>query len=266
MATLELNIPSARGSQLNSLIVEGNQGGPLIMMIHGFKANRTEDGRFLQTAQALAEDGFNSIMFSQAGCGESYEEFIDYTLDNSLSDMEACLAWMKEHYHTDDAHTGLIGYSMGGRLVSLFAERHPEIRTLALWAAASVLDMSADFLGNDIHVLRTEAAEKGWCSFYNAFDGQTLQMNGILLDNLAQYDPLESLKKYQGDALVIHGSQDITVDKAASFAAYGALQSAEHRKLYIIDGADHGFGAWDNRPDLSEKLTGETISFFRKYL
>ena len=265
MAIIELNIPSVRGSQLNSLIVEGAAGGPLVMMIHGFKANRTEDGRFLQVARALAEDGVNSIMFSQAGCGESYEDFIDYTLDNSLSDMETCLAWMKEHYHTDDAHTGLIGYSMGGRLVSLFTERHPEIRTLALWAAASVLDTN-DFLGNDSRILRQEAAEKGWCSFYNAFDGQTLRMNGILLDNLDQYDPLESLRKYRGAALVIHGSRDITVDKSASFAAYEALKSAAHRKLFIIDEADHGFGAWENRPELSEKLTGETIQFFRDYL
>ena len=43
----------------------------LAVFVHGFKAERTEGGRFLTVALQLAKHGFDSIMMDQCGCGES---------------------------------------------------------------------------------------------------------------------------------------------------------------------------------------------------
>ena len=47
---------------------------------------------------------------------------------------------------------------------------------------------------------------------------------------------------------------------------YGLLENAREKKLVTVKTADHGFGAWDNHPELSKQLTDATIEFFRSNL
>ena len=63
----------------------------LAVFVHGFKAERTEGGRFLTVALQLAKHGFDSVMMDQAGCGDSRELYDNYCMDNSLDDVEACI-------------------------------------------------------------------------------------------------------------------------------------------------------------------------------
>ena len=58
----------------------------------------------------------------------------------------------------------------------------------------------------------------------------------------------------------------MTVPYDVSVRAYEKLVKAREKKLVTVKGADHGFGAWNDRPDLSGQLTDATIAFFREHL
>ena len=268
MAVRELNIRSNRGSEFPAIIVEGKRGGPLVLMVHGFKANKTEDDRFLDVALSLSKYGVNSIMFAQAGCGDSKEDFINYTLNNSLDDIEVCYEYMIENYAIDKDRVGMIGYSMGGRLTALFIKKHPEIKVIGLWAAAvyDAFNNSDTFLGVSIKQMRKEADEKGYCDFYNSFDDEYIKLNKELIDNMELLSPVEGLNDYKGCCLIVHGDQDVTVEYQVALDCYDDLINAKDRKLVTVEGADHGFGAWDNRKELSKQLTDATTDYFIKHL
>ena len=44
------------------------------------------------------------------------------------------------------------------------------------------------------------------------------------------------------------------------------FENAKKKELVLVDDADHGFGAWDERPEFSQELTDQTIKFFRENL
>lgn len=264
----EITILSKRNTPIKSIIVEGRKGGPLILMVHGFKANKSEDGRFLDVANALKEYGVNSIMFAQAGCDDSEEDFINFTLKNNLDDIETCYEYMKDNYDIDTDKVGMIGYSMGGRLTSLFIAKHPEIKVIALWAAATFegFDNKDTFLEQPLDKMKKEASEKGYCDFYNTFDDEYIKLNKELIEDMEYLSPEEGLNKYDGCALIVHGDEDITVEYRIALETYDILINTKDRLLHTVKGADHGFGAWNNRNELSHELTDTTIDYFKKHL
>lgn len=265
---LELTIKSNRNTDIPAIIIEGKKGGPLILMIHGFKANKTEDGRFLDVANSLKEYGVNSIMFAQAGCNDSKEDFINYTLDNNLDDIETCYKYMKDNYGIDTDKVAMIGYSMGGRLVSLFIDKHPEVKVISLWAAATFegFDNKDTFLGQALDKMKEEANEKGYCDFYNSFDNEYIKLNKKLIENMEELSPAKGLSKFDGCALIVHGDIDDTVEYRIAQETYEKLLNVKDRELYTVIGADHGFGAWNNKHELSKQLTDKTIDYFKKHL
>lgn len=267
MKQIELNIKSIRDSDINCTIIDSESNNPkLILLIHGFKADRSEGGRFLDLAKLLANDGINSIMMSFAGCQGSDEDFINYTLTNNLNDIETCYKYMLDNYNIDTKHIGIVGYSMGGRLASIFVDKHKEVNSLVLWAGYCTQGFGGDyFLGCKVSEMLNEASVKGYCNFYNAFDGETLKMNKQLLDDIVDYDIYDCLSNYEGNAFVVHGDKDITVDLNIGLKAYELLERTSYKDILIIKDADHGFGLWDNHMEQSEELVTNTYEFIKKY-
>lgn len=266
MQIINTEIPSGRNTMIPVTIVDcGRKNARLLVGVHGFKANRTEDGRLLTVAKALAENGVSAIMAGFPGCDESKEDFINYTLDNCLDDIDTSINYMKQHYSLAD-QLGMIGYSMGGRLVALCTQKY-DIKCLAIWAGAcfSGFDNQPDFLGQNLETMKKEMVEKGYCDFYNAFDDQYIKLSARLVENMEAYDPAECLRQYRGSCLVVHGDQDVTVLPRIGQQSFDNLIKASTRKLVIVHEADHGFGAWNERPDLSAQLTDNTIEFFREH-
>ena len=53
MRVIETQIQSKRDTQIPVTIVEADVPSKLLLCVHGFKAKRTEDGRFLTVARQL---------------------------------------------------------------------------------------------------------------------------------------------------------------------------------------------------------------------
>lgn len=267
MKIIENRIQSKRDTKIPVTIVEADLPSKLLLFVHGFKAGRTEDGRFLTVATELSKQGVCSIMMGFPGCDESDEDFINYSLRNCIDDIDASYDYMMEHYDLDRNSVGMIGYSMGGRLTSLYIAEHPEISCIGLWAAA-VEDGFGDegiFLGEDVETMKKEAKEKGFCNFHNLFDDTWIRLSRELIEDMEEKKPSVGLKNYKGAAILVHGDEDSTVPYRIAELGYVSLKEAKERKLYCVKGADHGFGAWNDRPDLSKQLTENTVSFFKEH-
>ena len=258
-------VKSYRNTDIPVTIVKAdNEAHALAVFVHGFKAERTEGGRFLTVAEQLAKHGFDSIMMDQSGCGDSKEPYDNYCMDNSLDDVEACIKAVLKPSHS---RLVLVGYSMGGRVVSAYAAlRKPQADTLVLWTAA-VMEASElkpflwDEKGNS---LVAEAERNGYANYFNFFDNTYIHLSRKFYDGLCKYDVVKYVSEYQGNVLLCHGDKDDTVLPEVSKKAYQSLITGKDKELVMIWDRNHGFGLWDDKMYQSAILTGKTTEFILK--
>ena len=111
------------------------------------------------------------------------------------------------------------------------------------------------------HSYYEEAKEKGTADFLNIFDGKILPLSREFFEDVMKYDPLDCVRSYKGNVIVVHGDADITVDPAVGRRTYELLTTEQHKELVIIENANHGFGLWDDHPEQSEQLVSKTAAF-----
>ena len=260
-----LSIVSKRDTMIPCTVFTTDSAHPgLAVFVHGFCAERTEGGRFEEVAEILSQHGFCSIMMDQSGCGESTEGFEYYCMRNSMDDIESCIAYMTETYEIDTEKMVMTGYSMGGRIASAYVTlKDPRFKVLGLWAAAiNPFEELTNFANApDGHSYYEEAREKGTAAFLNFFDGRILPLSREFFEDLMQYDPLDCVRQYKGNVIVVHGDADITVDVSVGKRTYQLLTTDKQKELVIVKDANHGFGLWDDHPEQSEELVSKTAAF-----
>lgn len=111
---------------------EGGKEGVLIS--HGFTGS-TQSMRPL--AEALAEAGYTVCLPRLKGHGTHYEDMERTTRHDWIESVEEGYRWLKERCTT----IYMTGLSMGGTLTLYMAQRHPNIKAIALINAA--IDMPA---------------------------------------------------------------------------------------------------------------------------
>ncbi len=268
--TIEETIKSKRGAQIPVTLIVPNskKAGGLVVYVHGFKAERTEGGRFLSVAEELGTYGYYGIMMDQSGCGDSTEPFDLYCTDNSLDDIESCIEYMFANYDIDDKRLAMVGYSNGGRNTAIYVnKRDNRFKTVVLWAAAIMKsDEFKNFLidPKDGHDLYQEALEKGYGNYYNSFDDSYLHLSLDFYKGIKNYNPVDCMKEFQGNVLICHGTSDETVSVDVSRDCWDSLTTNGATELLLIENANHGFGLWDNHMEQSKILTDSTISFLKK--
>lgn len=262
---MEIKVRSKRDTGIPVSIFESDHGNGLLLMAHSFKSDRSENKRFDEVAENLRRYGYHTVSFDFPGNGESEEDFLNYSLRNCLDDMESVYEYMKNHYSLDRKKLALLGYSMGGRLISLFYGRHPEFNELVFWAACNQdYGLEDRFLEQDLSELKKQCDEKGYCDFYDIFEESYSKMSAQFVYDMISLDALSPLDDFKGRALIVQGKKDTTIDIDNAQMIYDHLSKANERSLLMIPGADHGFGLWDDRPQDSEVLVSETVSFLKR--
>ncbi len=257
----DLFIRSERGTRIPATVWINEDAEGVLLMAHSFRSDRKEDGRYVKIAQKAYENGLNVIGMDFPGNGESEEAFSSYSLTSCLDDMESCFRYMEKEHPFRKKRMILLGYSMGGRLISLFLERHREFSELVFWAALNRPFREHDlFLEQDLSKLK-EGCRDGICDFYDIFEQKHEQMSEGLVDDLMERDALAPLHSFRGRVLIVQGLKDQTIEPENAGQIYEALDQCEDKKIVWIEGADHGFGLWDGRIEDDEMLMEATLSF-----
>lgn len=103
-----------------------SQNRAAVIMVHGFKSNRTE---MLTRAQMVAKHGYGVLLLDLRAHGKSEGELITFGL-KEVQDMDAAYQYLLTRPDVDADKIGAVGCSMGGTVVLLSAAQNQEIKAV----------------------------------------------------------------------------------------------------------------------------------------
>ncbi|WLR57185.1 alpha/beta fold hydrolase [Mesobacillus subterraneus] len=218
---------------------------PAVILLHGFTGSKLEPHRFfLKISRHLESLGIASFRFDFLGSGESDGKFEDMTVLKELSEAETILEYVRSHPRIHGEKVIVLGFSMGGFVVSLLAGEHPEkIEKLILLApAGSMAEEVKVIVKNSTYIKEESAYDIGGDLIGKEF-----------IEELNTIDVWEVAKRYKGDVLLIHGSNDQAVSMKDSIK-YQEKCYQEQAKLHIVAGADHTFNSYHWEKEVIENI------------
>lgn len=202
-------------------------GWPSVVMLHGFTGNRLEGHRlFPLFSRYLAARGVASLRFDFRGSGESEGDFSEMTVAREVEDTEAAFAYLRGLPMLDPERVMGLGFSMGGLVAALAAERVRPHR-LALWAPA-------------LPELWLPLLRGGYAPpVILDYGGWPLGREFLL--EMPRLRPLDAAARWGGVAQVFHGDAD-TVCPPEYGVRYARVLGCD---AIAIPGANHTFDSLD---------------------
>ena len=245
---------------------------PLVLLCHGFTGNRAGDGHFGTVAQQLAARGIASIAVDFAGNGESSDSFDHYTLTTMEADLKAALAYMESAHQVDSNNLGMVGHSMGGRVVSL--NLWDTVQAAALWSPANNDGLDGlEFLARtpeERSALQQTAQEQGTVELPQ----WQVSVSGRFMDQMALSNPNEQLAKFEGRLLVAFaaGDAEILSEETIRETLLAAKQAdKDFVNLYgLFEDATHNYTALSRQEQedtrIRQRIETETVRFLSEAL
>lgn len=264
---------SSRGLEIPATFtfpnVEDEATFPLVVMAHGHGGSRNEGGGYRSVSESLALRGIASIRMDFPGCGDSTEPFTQNNLTNMLADLQASRKFADLQTGVDKTRAGLLGFSMGGRLVALLSEIDPSYKAMVMWAPAVANHAERQrksFGGPEAYLaLRKKAEETGMAQYTTSY-GQDLALGIGFFRDMEGTRPLDSLAKLKEPLLVIYGDEDTAVPPAISEAAIAAAENSPEVVRHVMTGVGHDLGFYSDRADVAAEVVQTTVEFFRERL
>ena len=245
---------------------------PLVLLCHGFTGNRTGDGHFEAVAQQLAARGIASIAVDFAGNGESTESFDHYTLTTMEADLQAALCYMEASHQIDRNKLGMVGHSMGGRVVSL--NLWDTVQAAALWSPANNNGLDGlEFLARtpeERSTLQQTAQKQGTVELPQ----WQVRVSSQFMNQMALSVPNERLAKFEGRLLVAFAAGDAEILSEETIRE--TLQAAKQAdrdfvNLYgLFEDATHNYTALSQQESedvrIRQRIETETVRFLSDVL
>lgn len=256
-ATIQLPAKSARGEEL-----------PLVVLCHGFTGNRQGDGHFAPLAEDLAAHGIATVQLDFAGCGDSTEPYVNYTLANMAADVDSVIGYMQATYGT--GKTALVGHSMGGRLASLYPQlgQYP-VTALALWSPANGTGLQGlEFLSIDNFAAVEELAARADAEGSVAAWG--VELSAAYIDGMRDSDPNAALQESGLPVLLTYSGNERILSDTTQTETKAAVESLPDGQVVLdpfVNG-DHNYTSEDpaTNTQLDADLRQVTVDFLTSHL
>lgn len=249
---------------------------PLVILIHGFKGFK-DWGPWPLIAEKLALEGFClcKMNFSYNGITpEKLEEISDLeafghnNFSRELEDMDRLIDYLlnsglSEEISIDPQNISFIGHSRGGGISIIKSSEDSRIKKLVTWA--SVYDFGSYFSPAELMYWKTH----GVVYVKNSRTGENFPMYYQFVEDFLKNEDRfvieKAMKKLEQPMLIVHGTQDETVNVNAAFQLQQWKPEAE---LQIIEKAGHTFGGthpFNSRelPDDLSKVLEKTVEFLK---
>lgn len=270
----DVTIPGVRGGipatvQMPAKLARAGEV-PLVVLCHGFTGDRTANGHFPTLAAKLAELGIATVRMDFAGCGSSTEPYTEYSLASMTDDVNSAIAFLQSEYGVDGA-IGLVGHSMGGRLVSLYPQdgQYP-VAALALWSPANGAGLQGlEFLNiEDFSVVEALAAEAEANGQAGTKWGVTISAEFVR--GMRESDPNAALRACGLPVLLIYSGNEGPISETTQSETIATVESLGEGRVVLepfVDGNHNFYGADDAATArLDETLCTVTAEFLVQQL
>lgn len=239
----DIRFPTQRGRQLEGWFLPGNQGQGLVVITHGWGANRE---LMLPLARPLQTTGFSVLLFDARNHGSSDNDTFS-SMPRFAEDLDAALTWLKTQPTGQNEPLALIGHSVGAAATLLVASRRNDISAVVSLAA----------FAHPNGMMRRWLAEKGLPYFPLGWYvlNYVQWIIGHRFDAIA---PINTIQSVSCPVLLIHGSDDTTVPLEEAKAIW-AHRRCDTVTLRILPG-EH------DASDKIEQHRDELVIFLTRHL
>lgn len=223
----QVSILNKRGSALSGILHKCDHN-KIIILVHGYGGDKSENGLFDLTAGELFSEKFSVLQFDFRGCGESDNSFL--RMDYLLDDLNCVINYVKTKKFRK---VGLLGYSLGGLLsIKALSEN---VNSLVLW---SPLTNSIN-LKKRYSICQWNELEKNGFLVLEKFKKNRSQIvvHKSLVEELNNINQKELLHNVKTPTLFVHGEKDDIISVDESKNAVDMIQN--NSKLIIVEGENH---------------------------
>ena len=201
-----------------------------IVLVHGFKGDKDNYGRYILAAKRLSKAGFHVLRIDCRGTGESDGKFKDMTIHREVEDTIAAVKFLKAK---GLAQVGVLGRSLGGEIVIL-ASLKEKVGALVLWAPITSTEIWKHHLTYDE---KKELQEKDSVIRYGDFTGKAFEASKEFYEIAEQIEIENMIQDISCPTLIIQGDKDKTALPKYAKEAYDKITAEKDFK--VIKGADH---------------------------
>src|SRR3954467_14586213 len=179
-------------------------------------------------AVALAAKGIAVLRFDFTGLGSSEGDFANSTFSSNVADLVRAADHLRE---TRKAPAILIGHSLGGSAVLAAAGQIPEAVAIVTIAAPSDPGHVTGLFADRVDDIRKHGKVEV------SLAGRPFQIKREFLDDIAEHNLMDHIKRLHKALLIMHSPTDDTVgiDNATRI-----FMAARHPKSFVsLAGADH---------------------------
>ncbi len=180
-------------------------GNKTAVIVHGWGGNRA---RLLNLAEYLQRRGINVLTFDLRG-GTGKNSYGQY----EAGDVAGAVSWLAIAKHTPADHVSLIGVSMGGAAVVVYAADHP-IGTVVLLSPVVDIGEAKRLVLKNYHFL--------WPQLYAAGSSQVERV----VWGIRPVNPRDVFAQIESPILIMHG----TADQLTSVKTIYRVESAMHQR------------------------------------
>ena len=207
----------------------------VIILVHGFAGEKTENGLFDHIGRTLAAQGMCVAAYDWRGLGESEGNFAESTLDQHARDLFHIRRWASRQTQRPERSLLFLGFSLGSALLL-------RAHTFGLESAGLAFLSPAVRLGDDMWPRYAGLADRAREHGPQTKPGSNVLLSYPILDCL-QADLSSDLSELDEQLLVLHGTDDSRIPVDSSRALF-AERSLSRCKYVELQGASHSF-----RPD-----------------
>lgn len=216
----------------------------------------------------LAAHGIATVQLDFAGCGDSTEPYVNYTLANMAADVDSVIGYMQATYGT--GKTALVGHSMGGRLASLYPQlgQYP-VTALALWSPANGTGLQGlEFLSIDNFAAVEELAARADAEGSVAAWG--VELSAAYIDGMRDSDPNVTLQESGLPVLLTYSGNERILSDTTQTETKAAVESLPDGQVVLdpfVNG-DHNYTSEDpaTNTQLDADLRQVTVDFLTYHL
>lgn len=212
----------------------------LVFIMHGLGGFK-EQPHIQALTQAFQGRNFSTVRFDTTNSiGESGGKFEDATITSYYNDLEDVIAWVQQEHWYKEPFV-LIGHSLGGICIGLYAEKYPH----KVKALAPISPVVSGRLSVEAHErYKSEEFEEwkktGWLTQGSVSKpGLIKRLPWSHVEDRMQYDLLPQAGKLTMPFLTIVGEHDTSTPPDQVEVLYEAVSGP--KEMHVIHGAPHTF-------------------------